>query len=161
VAIGLLIDPSLLLQYALPIAVITLAVVIGKVVTCTTGTLLAGHDTRNALLVGMALAQIGEFSFIIAALGETLRVTSAFLYPVAVAVSVVTTFLTPYLIRAAPIAADGFDRIMPAPVAESLRLYRGWVARLGHALERSIARRLVWRMLSVMLVNVFLIAALF
>jgi CPA2 family monovalent cation:H+ antiporter-2 len=136
-------------------------VVLGKVTTCTAGTLLAGHDTRTSLLVGMGLAQIGEFSFIIASLGETLRVTSAFLYPVAVAVSAVTTLLTPYLIRSAPAAAAGLDRVMPAPVAEGLDLYRGWVMRLGHALERNVARRLVWRMLSVMLVNLLLIAAAF
>jgi monovalent cation:H+ antiporter-2, CPA2 family len=161
VAIGLLIDPKLLLEYAVPISIITLVVVLGKVTTCTAGTLLAGHDTRTSLLVGMGLAQIGEFSFIIASLGETLRVTSAFLYPVAVAVSAVTTLLTPYLIRSAPVAAARLDRIMPAPVAEGLDLYRGWVMRLGHALERNVARRLVWRMLSVMLVNLLLIAAAF
>ena len=161
VAIGLLIDPKLLLEYAVPITIITLVVVLGKVTTCTAGTLLAGHDTRTSLLVGMGLAQIGEFSFIIASLGETLRVTSAFLYPVAVAVSAVTTLLTPYLIRSAPAAAAGLDRVMPAPVAEGLDLYRGWVMRLGHALERNVARRLVWRMLSVMLVNLLLIAAAF
>jgi CPA2 family monovalent cation:H+ antiporter-2 len=161
VAIGLLIDPKLLLEYAVPISIITVVVVLGKVTTCTAGTLLAGHDTRTSLLVGMGLAQIGEFSFIIASLGETLRVTSAFLYPVAVAVSAVTTLLTPYLIRSAPAAAARLDRVMPAPVAEGLDLYRGWVMRLGHALERNVARRLVWRMLSVMLVNLLLIAAAF
>jgi len=161
VAIGLLIDPKLLLEYAVPISIITVVVVLGKVTTCTAGTLLAGHDTRTSLLVGMGLAQIGEFSFIIASLGETLRVTSAFLYPVAVAVSAVTTLLTPYLIRSAPVAAARLDRVMPAPVAEGLDLYRGWVMRLGHALERNVARRLVWRMLSVMLVNLLLIAAAF
>jgi CPA2 family monovalent cation:H+ antiporter-2 len=161
VAIGLLIDPKLLVEYAVPITIITLAVVLGKVTTCTAGTLLAGHDTRTSLLVGMGLAQIGEFSFIIASLGESLRVTSAFLYPVAVAVSAVTTLLTPYLISSAPRAAARLDRAMPAPVAEGLDLYRGWVVRLGHALERNVARRLVWRMLSVMLVNLLLIAAAF
>jgi len=161
VAIGLLIDPKLLLEYAVPISIITVVVVLGKVTTCTAGTLLAGHDTRTSLLVGMGLAQIGEFSFIIASLGETLRVTSAFLYPVAVAVSAVTTLLTPYLIRSAPVAAARLDRVMPAPVAEGLDLYRGWVMRLGHALERNVARRVVWRMLSVMLVNLLLIAAAF
>jgi monovalent cation:H+ antiporter-2, CPA2 family len=161
VAIGLLIDPKLLLDYAVPITIITLVVVLGKVTTCTAGTLLAGHDTRTSLLVGMGLAQIGEFSFIIASLGETLRVTSAFLYPVAVAVSAVTTLLTPYLIRSAPVAAAGLDRVMPVPVAEGLDLYRGWVMRLAHALERNVGRRVVWRMLSVMLVNLLLIAAAF
>jgi CPA2 family monovalent cation:H+ antiporter-2 len=161
VAIGLLIDPRLLVEHAAPIALITLAVVAGKVLTCTTGTLLAGHDLRTSLLVGMSLAQIGEFSFIIAALGETLRVTSAFLYPVAVAVSALTTLLTPYLIRWAEPTADRLERALPAAAVSSLALYREWVESLGRALERSVARRLVWRMLSVMGINVLLIAAAF
>ena len=81
VAIGLLIDPRLLAQHWLPVVVITLAVVLGKVVTCAFGAFVAGNDTRTSLRVGMGLAQIGEFSFIIASLGLTLRVTSEFLYP--------------------------------------------------------------------------------
>jgi len=81
VSIGLLIDPRVLVQYAGPILVITAAVVVGKVLTCSLGTFIAGHDQRTSLRVGMALAQIGEFSFIIAALGLSLNVTSGFLYP--------------------------------------------------------------------------------
>ncbi|HEY9509636.1 MAG TPA: cation:proton antiporter, partial [Verrucomicrobiae bacterium] len=87
VAIGLLIDPKMLITYWQPILVITLAVVIGKVVTCSFGAFVGGNDTRTSLRVGMGLAQIGEFSFIIASLGVTLKVTSSFLYPIAVAVS--------------------------------------------------------------------------
>jgi CPA2 family monovalent cation:H+ antiporter-2 len=100
VAIGLMIDPMILLQYAWPIAVITVAVVLGKMLSCGMGAFIAGNDGRTSLRVGMGLSQIGEFSFIIAALGMTLQVTSDF-YPVAVAVSAITTLLTPYLIRAA------------------------------------------------------------
>src|SRR6185295_14953172 len=91
VTIGLMLDPKVLVRYFVPIAVITVAVVIGKVLTCSLGTFLAGNDGRTSLRVGMGLAQIGEFSFIIASLGLTLKVTSGFLYPIAVAVSVVTT----------------------------------------------------------------------
>ena len=78
-----------------------MAVVLGKMLSCGLGAFIAGNDGRTSLRVGMGLSQIGEFSFIIAALGMTLQVTSDFLYPVAVAVSVITTLLTPYLIRAA------------------------------------------------------------
>ncbi len=101
VAIGLLIDPKILVEYAWPIALITVAVVLGKMFSCGMGAFIAGNDGRTSLRVGMGLSQIGEFSFIIAALGMTLKVTSDFLYPVAVAVSAITTLLTPYLIRAA------------------------------------------------------------
>ncbi|WP_193785548.1 cation:proton antiporter, partial [Vibrio vulnificus] len=94
-------DPKILVEYAWPIALITVAVVLGKMFSCGMGAFIAGNDGRTSLRVGMGLSQIGEFSFIIAALGMTLKVTSDFLYPVAVAVSAITTLLTPYLIRAA------------------------------------------------------------
>src|SRR5204863_6937096 len=90
VAVGMLIDPKLIVEHALPVTVITIAVVAGKVVTCAFGSFVAGNDTRTSLRVGMGLAQIGEFSFLIAALGLTLDVTSQFLYPIAVAVSRIT-----------------------------------------------------------------------
>jgi CPA2 family monovalent cation:H+ antiporter-2 len=99
VAIGLLINPAILLEYWVPTLVITIAVIVGKVLTCSLGAFLAGNDRTTALRVGMGLAQIGEFSFIIAQLGLTLKVTSDFLYPIAVTVSAITTLLTPYLIK--------------------------------------------------------------
>src|SRR5262249_43075307 len=95
VAIGLLLDPKTLVAYWLPILVVTVAVILGKVSTCALGAFIGGNDTRSSLRVGMGLAQIGEFSFIIAALGQSLDVTSKFLYPIAVAVSVLTTLATP------------------------------------------------------------------
>src|SRR5215471_9827752 len=113
VAIGLLIDPKMLLAYWVPVVVITLAVVVGKVVTCSFGAFVAGNDTRTSLRAGMGLAQIGEFSFIIASLGLTLNVTSKFLYPIAVAVSAITTLLTPYLIKSADAIVARFDRMAP------------------------------------------------
>ena len=96
VSIGMLIDPALLAKYALPILAITAVVVVGKVFTCSLGSFVAGNDLRTSLRVGMGLAQIGEFSFIIASLGLSLNVTSEFIYPIAVAVSSLTTLLTPY-----------------------------------------------------------------
>ena len=111
VAIGLLIDPKMLGAYWLPILVITLAVVFGKVFTCAFGAFMGGNGSRTSLRVGMGLAQIGEFSFIIASLGLTLNVTSKFLYPIAVAVSAITTLLTPYLIKSADGLVNLFDRI--------------------------------------------------
>ncbi len=113
VAIGLMIDPQILLQYAWPIAVITVAVVLGKMLSCGLGAFIAGNDGRTSLRVGMGLSQIGEFSFIIAALGMTLQVTSDFLYPVAVAVSAITTLLTPYLIRGADPLSLKIAAVMP------------------------------------------------
>ncbi|HTH49481.1 MAG TPA: cation:proton antiporter, partial [Candidatus Limnocylindria bacterium] len=113
VAIGMLIDPKMLLSYAWPIAAITVVVIVGKVLTCSFGTFIAGNDTRTSLRVGMGLAQIGEFSFIIASLGLSLKVTSDFLYPIAVTVSALTTLTTPYLIRSADGLVSWFDRSAP------------------------------------------------
>ncbi|KPZ22138.1 Sodium/hydrogen exchanger family protein [Pseudomonas coronafaciens pv. zizaniae] len=127
VAIGLMIDPKILLEYAWPIAVITVAVVLGKMISCGLGAFIAGNDGRTSLRVGMGLSQIGEFSFIIAALGMTLQVTSDFLYPVAVAVSAITTLLTPYLIRGADPLSLRLAAIMPGRVARVFGMYGEWL----------------------------------
>ena len=161
VAIGLLIDPAMLLKHWLPILVITLVVVLGKIVTCSFGAFVAGNDSRTSLRVGMGLAQIGEFSFIIASLGVTLKVTSAFLYPVAVAVSVITTLLTPYLIRSADRLVNAFDRAAPRWLAGHLELYTRWVGQLGTQGRKSIASELLRKWLWQMGLNAALIAAVF
>lgn len=160
VSIGLLIDPKMLASYWLPILVITVAVVIGKIVACSFGTFVGGHDTRSSLRVGMGLAQIGEFSFIIAALGLNLNVTSKFLYPIAVAVSAITTLLTPYLIRSADGVVAQFGRIAPASLLNMLNLYTSWVGRLGQK-HSSMATKLTRRWVLQMLLNGALIAAVF
>ncbi len=124
VSVGLLLDPKIMMEHTLVIFVITIAVVLGKVVTCSLGSLLVGQDGRTALRVGMGLAQIGEFSFIIAGLGIMLHVTSSFLYSIAVAVSMITTFLTPYLIRSADPLANFIAKKLPASVITFFKKYR-------------------------------------
>jgi CPA2 family monovalent cation:H+ antiporter-2 len=99
VSVGMLINLSVLAQYILPVILLTLVVIAGKTVNATIGSLIAGQPLKQSVQTGMSLAQIGEFSFIIATLGLTLKVTSSFLYPIAVGVSVLTTFCSPYLIR--------------------------------------------------------------
>ena len=123
VSIGMLIDPALLAKYALPIVAITIVVVLGKVVSCSLGTFVAGNDMRTSLRVGMGLAQIGEFSFIIAALGLSLNVTSDFIYPIAVAVSSITTLLTPYLLKSSDSLVEWFDRVAPKPLLQAIDAY--------------------------------------
>lgn len=99
VSVGMLINPSVLLTYALPIFVITLVIIAGKILFTILGALLAGQPLKTAVQAGMSLAQIGEFSFIIATLGVSLKVTSDFIYPIAVAAAAITTFTSPYLIK--------------------------------------------------------------
>jgi CPA2 family monovalent cation:H+ antiporter-2 len=159
VSIGLLIDPKLLAGYAGPILIITAVVVVGQVASCTFGTFIAGHERRTALRVGMGLAQIGEFSFIIASLGLTLKVTSEFLYPIAVAVSALTTFITPYLLRSSERVVGWFDRAVPAPVRAGLDLYTRWVEGLGT--ERSFAMGLVRQWSGQIALNLILVAGIF
>ncbi len=130
VTIGMLIDPKMLLQYAWPIVVLSLLVIVGKVVTCSFGAFVGGKDLRTSLCVGMGLAQIGEFSFILAALGVKLKVTSDFLYPIAVAVSVITTLTTPYLIRATDGMVVWIDRAAPRPMMQALSVYTAWIGAL-------------------------------
>lgn len=100
VSVGMLIDPNVLLEYALPLGILVLIVLFGKTLFVTIGALISGQALRTSVQAGMSLAQIGEFSFIIASLGLALNVTSDFLYPIAVGVSVITTFTTPYSIKA-------------------------------------------------------------
>jgi CPA2 family monovalent cation:H+ antiporter-2 len=161
VSIGLLIDLRMLAEYWLPILVITIAVVGGKVVTCSIGAFIGGNDSRTSLRVGMGLAQIGEFSFIIASLGLTLNVTSKFLYPIAVAVSVITTLLTPYLIRSADAVVNQFDRRAPKSLVNSLELYTRWVGQLGSHRHDNLVAKLARRWLAQMALNAALIAAVF
>lgn len=161
VSIGLLIDPQVLKEQWLPILVITTAVVFGKVLTCGVGTYIAGNDMKTSMRVGMGLAQIGEFSFIIAALGLSLKVTSDFLYPIAVAVSALTTLLTPYLIRSSDAAVKGITFITPKGLMNALDAYTNWVGKLavgnGKKSPSAFLRKWGWQIL----LNIILIAGVF
>lgn len=161
VAIGLMFNPSVLAEYWLPIIVITVAIVFGQLISCGLGTFLCGHDGRTSLRVGMGLAQIGEFSFIIAALGVSLKVTSDFLYPLVVAVSAVTTLLIPYLIRAAdPISAKAVT-MAPKRMAGIFAMYSGWLASLQPQGDKAALRGIINRLLLQVAINIAVVIAIF
>jgi CPA2 family monovalent cation:H+ antiporter-2 len=130
VAVGMQIDPHLLWAHATAVVVLTLVVVVGKIVGVSSGAFLAGRDVRTSIQSGMSLAQIGEFSFIIAGVGVGLGATRPFIYPVAVAVSALTTLLTPWLIRASSPFAALVDRKLPPALQTYVSLYGSWVQRL-------------------------------
>jgi CPA2 family monovalent cation:H+ antiporter-2 len=130
VSVGVMIDPALIAEHWAAIAVLTVVVVLGKVVGVTLGAFLTGNGVRTSVQAGMSLAQIGEFSFIIAGLGLSLQATGEFLYPVAVAVSAITTLTTPWLIRASGPLAKLIDRALPRPVQTLLALYGSWMEQL-------------------------------
>ena len=123
VSVGMMIEPALLVRYAGPIVLLTVVVLAGQATFATLGVLVSGQPLRVAVQSGFSLTQVGEFAFIIATLGTTLHVTDDYLYPVIVAVSVVTTFLTPYMMRAADPACDYLERHLPAKWQRSLARY--------------------------------------
>ena len=114
VSVGMMVDPALIIKYALPIAVLTAALIIGKIIFSSLGVLLAGKDLQTALRCGFSLTQLGEITFIVASIGAALKVTSDFLYPVFVAVSVISIFLTPSILRHADKISGWLLRNLPA-----------------------------------------------
>ncbi len=150
VAVGMEIDPSMIARHRGSVAALTAVVIFGKVVGVSLGAFLNGHGVRRSLTAGVSLAQIGEFSFIIVALGASLNVIGPQLQPVVVAVSVVTTLLTPWFVRAAAPFAGLVDRALPAPLQTFASLYGRWIEQLRVSTTRDRAvstRRRYVRML--------------
>lgn len=156
VSVGMMIDPELLLRYWMPITLVTLAVIMGQIVFASLGSLLAGQPLKVAMQSAFALTQIGEFAFIIAGFGESLHVTEKFLYPVVVAVSVITTFLTPYMIRLS-LPAYGWMESHLSPAAKM------WLERYAHG-RNTITMQGTWhRLLRKVLVSlvIYLVVTVF
>ena len=123
VSVGMMIQPDLLIEYLVPICILTILVIIGQIFFGSLGVLLSGQPLKIALQSGFSLTQIGEIAFIIASLGVSLKVTDDYLYPVIVAVSVVTTFLTPYMIRMATPVYQLIDNYLPSSIKLMLNRY--------------------------------------
>ena len=120
VSVGMLINPEMLVKYAVPVGILTFAVILGQSFLSTIGALFSGQPLKQSIQTGMSLSQIGEFSFIIATLGMTLNVTSDFLYPIIVAVSAITTFTTPFMVKFST----------PFSIYLEKKLPRRWVKRI-------------------------------
>ncbi|NLR66290.1 sodium:proton antiporter [Chitinophaga varians] len=123
VSVGMLINPEMIVEYRWPVLWITLLTIFGKFISTGVGALLSGRPLKEAVQVGMSMAQVGEFAFIIATLGVTLGVTSEFLFPVAVGVSAVTTFTTPYMIRFSTPMYNWLSKIIPEKWLLALNRY--------------------------------------
>ena len=141
VSVGMLVKPDVIVQYALPILLLVITILVGQALFGTLGYLLGGQTLKNAMRCGFSMAQVGEFAFIIATLGKSLGVISEFLYPVVVAVSVITTFLTPYMIRAAEPCYNFLVKHLP----------KRWVRRLTHIQTNnageSVSTNNLWKVL--------------
>ena len=148
VSVGMLVDPAVLAAYAVPIIVIVLTIILGQAIFGTLGFFLSGQSLHTALRCGFSMAQIGEFAFIIASLGMSLNVIAEYLYPIVVAVSVITTFLTPYMIRGAEPAYRLIERHLP----QSLVLQLNSLTVRQHDGEKrerrsQTSQRVLWRRL--------------
>lgn len=132
VSVGMLIDPNILLDYSFPILLISTTFIVFKTLNVTSGALISGQPLKLAIYAGMSQAQIGEFSFIIATLGLTLGVTSNFLFPIAVAVSAITTFTTPYMMKASKPLYNWVEGRLPVSWRKTLSRYSSGTQNLAH-----------------------------
>jgi len=162
VAVGMLIQPDLLLTHAIPIIIISLTVIFGKILACSAGALLAGNDTPTSLRVGMGLAQIGEFSFIIAQMGIGLGVTGKFLYSIIVTVSAITAFTTPYLIKHSEQLAGFLHNRAPVRLTRLLTFYRSFLDRFRQVDAQKDQKRAMLKKAGLQIVlNILLLTGFF
>ncbi|HEY2759269.1 MAG TPA: cation:proton antiporter, partial [Pirellulales bacterium] len=163
VSVGMLIEPREMATNWLVVLVFLLAVVFGKILSVGLGAFLTGQGIQNSARIGMSVAQIGEFSFIIASVGVAGGSIDPLLYSMAIAVSAITTLLTPWLIRAAPATAEWVDRKLPRSIQTFAALYSSWIERLGaHRTEAEVApirRAIRWLAVDVVAATVIIIGA--
>lgn len=150
VSVGMMINPELLLKYWLPIVVITIVVIVGQIVFASLGTLLSGQSLKVSLQTGFSLVQIGEFAFIIANFGQSAGVTDNSLYPIVVAVSVITTFLTPYIMR----LADPAEQYLQSHLSPELLLFiENYTARRNTVTAESLWNTYIKKIVTTVLVS--------
>jgi CPA2 family monovalent cation:H+ antiporter-2 len=160
VSVGMLIDPRLIWAHAGTVLALTGVVVAGKLVGVTIGAFVAGYGVPTAVQTALSLGQIGEFSFIIAGVGLSLGVTRSFLYPVAVAVSALTTLLTPFLIRASGRVGALVDRRLPHTLQTYAALYGAWVQGLRSTVEHRTVWSRIRRLAKLLVLDAALCAAI-
>ena len=146
VSVGMMVEPSILLEYWLPILVLTLGVVLGQMFFGSLSFFATSGNVQSAVRSGFSMVQIGEFAFIIAALGQELGVTSQFLYPVVVSVSIITTFLTPYIIKLAPKSANRIESSLSSEIQSLIK--HGKTFAVNRRVDRMrLSKGLAWKRL--------------
>lgn len=164
VSVGMLIDPAMIVAHIGPVLIITAVTIVGKIVSTGGGALISGQSLKTSIQSGMSVSQIGEFSFIIAGLGLTLGVTSDFLYPVAIAVSAITTLTTPYMIRLSDPLSQSVERLLPASWVERLNNYRSGTQLVSVSAEwKSLIKSYIFNMAiySVIIVAIILFSSMY
>lgn len=157
VSVGMMVDPGMIAEYIWPVILITLTVLIGQAAFGTFGVVLAGQPLKTALQSGFCLTQIGEFAFIIASLGITMQVTSNFLYPIVVAVAVITTFLTPYMMHLAEPAYPYVEKHLPRQWKKFIERYSSGTGVVNH---ESNWKRLMTSLIRIVVIYSVIIIAL-
>lgn len=160
VSVGMMIDPTALTEHWGAVLALTLAVIVGKVLAVTIGAFLAGHGRRTAMKAGMSLAQIGEFSFIIASVGVASGVIGGWMYPVAIVVSAITTLTTPVLIKLSNKAAASIDHWLPEPIQTVAALYTSWIERVRSTPRLPTERSRTNRIIRIILLDAALITGI-
>ena len=161
VSVGMLVNPAVLVEYAWPVIIITLVTIIGKAIFSSLGVLLSGESLNISIKSGFSLAQIGEFAFIIAGLGVSLKVLDPFISPIIVAVSVITTFTTPYFIRLANPFAEWLYKVLPPKVQEMVARYASGKKTVNHDSDwKKLLKNIVGRVIiySVLLTAIWLLS---
>jgi len=157
VSVGMMINPALIAEHWVALTVLVLVVIVGKLVAVTLASLLSGVGVRTSVQAGMSLTQIGEFSFIIGGVGLATHATRNFLYTLAVAVSAITTFTTPFMIMASVACSDFISRRLPADVNTLQVLYDALMERMRH---RAVSGRAILRPIALLAIGVVAIAAI-
>lgn len=157
ISVGMMIDPAAMVAYKWPILIVTGITLFGKLFSTTLGAVLSGQPLKQSVQVGMSMAQIGEFAFIVAALGLSLGVISDFLFPVAVGASAITTFTTPYLIRYSEPFYNWLSRAMPPRL---LHVIESYSHNTGNAGSESRWKKVLMAHLKTIVVNGVVLLAL-
>ena len=160
VSVGMLIDPRVIVEHWGAVLALTIVVIGGKIVAVTAGAFLTGNGLRSSVQAGMSLAQIGEFSFIIASVGTAAGAIRPDLYSIAIAVSALTTLTTPWLIRAAGPVALAVDRKLPRPMQTFVALYGSWIERLRESTSVSGGRARVRRLVRLLTLDAVVLGLL-
>jgi CPA2 family monovalent cation:H+ antiporter-2 len=162
VSVGMLLDPSALIENFGAIILLSIVIVVGKILSVTLGSFITGQSVKNAIQTGFSMSQIGEFSFIIATLGLTYHVISEKLYPIIVASSLITTFTTPYLLKIAPRVAGTIEEWMPERIKFVSESYVAWIERQTFSSQRRkflLNATIKWGLNAIAVVTIFTIVA--
>jgi CPA2 family monovalent cation:H+ antiporter-2 len=157
ISVGMMIDPAAMIEYKWPVLIVTLLTVFGKLFSTTLGAILSGQTLKQSVQVGMSMAQIGEFAFIVATLGLNLGVISNFLFPVAVGASAITTFTTPYLIKYSEPFYNFLLRILPQRFVTAIENYSSGAQKIQ---AESTWKKVLGSYIKIVFINAFILLAL-